>query len=186
MPSTAQGGDNSDRARYPDRADEIGEDPARWLDKDLTARSMQRQQADETPSRQAMRLVEDTDTTTAGKIVRDRISGIDSLIVIKHWLEVESDLDRGPRDGVITLLQERADELKQIGERPDRLPLGPREPCDCCEDDGLTAAELRAERNSGPGMTINSSSTESASTQTATSEATLGKFATDGGDDDGE
>lgn len=128
MPSQNQSADTSSRARYPERQAEIGEDPARWLDHDLLARSAVRQQADPDSQYDRMRLVEDTEVSTFGLMLRARIRGIDKLSVIRHWLEVEHDLDRGPRETVVDLLQERADELKEIGVRPDRLPHGPRRP----------------------------------------------------------
>jgi len=129
MPSEAQGGStSSDRAEYPDRKQEIGEDPARWLDQDLLERTVVRQEVDPTSEFGEMRLVEDTDVSTPGQMILGRIRGIDSLLIIRHWMEVEHDLDRGPRDTIVDALQERADELKEIGERPDRLPAGPRRP----------------------------------------------------------
>lgn len=128
MPSQNQSADTFSRARYPERQDEIGEDPARWLDHDLLARSAVRQQVDSDSQFDQVSLVEDTGVSTFGQLLRARIRGIDKLTVIRHWLEVEHDLDRGPRDTVVDLLQERADELKEIGERPDRIPHGPRMP----------------------------------------------------------
>jgi len=128
MPSQHQSADTSSRARYPERQTEIGEDPARWLDRDILGRSAVKQQADPDSEFGEMRLATDTDVSTYGMMLRARIRGIDKLPVIRHWLEVEHDLDRGPRDTVVELLQERADELKNIGERPDRLQHGPRLP----------------------------------------------------------
>jgi hypothetical protein len=129
MPSKNQGGSvSSDRAEYPDRKQEIGEDPARWLDQDLLERTAVQQEVDPTSEFGEIRLVEDTDVSTPGQLVLSRIRGIDSKLVIRHWLEVEHDLDRGPRDTIVDALQERAETLKEIGERPDRLPEGPRRP----------------------------------------------------------
>lgn len=85
----------------------IGEHPARYLDRKLMTGA---ESGDAEP----------------GEFVRARIRGIDRLDVIGAWIGVERRLDRGPRPVVIRLLQERAQELEEIGERPDRLPFGPR------------------------------------------------------------
>jgi len=95
-----------DRERFPEYKDEIGEDPARYLDADLVERG---------PSH--------TDTSRR-RMVFDRIASIDRFEVIEAWLDVETSLDRGPRKPVIAALNERKDHLEEIGERPDRL--GPR------------------------------------------------------------
>ena len=159
MPSTAQGGStSSDRAEYPEVEQEISEDPARWLDRDLLERTAVRQEANPISEFDEVHLVEDTDVSTPGQIVLSRIRGIDSLLVVRHWLEVEHDLDRGPRDTIVDALQERANKLKRIGERPDRLPAGPRRP---------------------PEMTFEPSVGESPDQRTAAE-----KLATDGGCDE--
>ncbi|MFY4814577.1 hypothetical protein ACOJIV_18045 [Haloarcula sp. AONF1] len=128
MPAEAQGGSSTSRATYPEIKAEIGEDPARWLDQNLLERTVVRQEVDPTSEFGEMRLVEDTDVSTPGQLVLSRIRGIDSLLVIRYWLEAEHDLERGPRDTIVDALQARADTLKRIGERPDRLPDGPRRP----------------------------------------------------------
>ena len=87
--------------------EDIGEDPGRFLDMDLFARDA---------------------AGSTGHLLRARIRGIDRLDVLRAWIAAERRLDRGPREKVIELLEEREAELQEIGERPDRLPLGPRRP----------------------------------------------------------
>lgn len=91
----------TDREKFPEIAEEIGEDPARFLDQDLL-----------------------DDTTTLEK----RIQGIDFLDVIDAWLRVEAALDRGPRDPVVRMLHERQEALEEHGERGDRGNLRPQRP----------------------------------------------------------
>ncbi|WP_340099465.1 hypothetical protein [Salinibaculum salinum] len=102
MPSEAQGHGSMDRARYQKINDEIGEDPAQWLDKPLF----------KSPER---------NSTSAGWAIQHRIKSIDSFAVLGAWKGVERNLERGPRDRVMKMLNERAQELEDIGERPDRL-----------------------------------------------------------------
>lgn len=122
MPSEHQSADTSDRERFPGVAAEIGEDPARWLDHDMLAQSAVKQQEDPADPHGGNRLVEDTDVSTFGAMFRARVRGIDKLYVIRQWLEVESRLDRGPRDHVIEALRNRAAELRETGERSHYLP----------------------------------------------------------------
>ena len=97
MPSENQGRTGDSRERYPDVRDDIGEDPARWLD---------------------YALIDDQD---AQRMARIRIKSIDSIDVARSWIEVERQLDRGPRKKIIAWLNERIKALEVIGERPDRL-----------------------------------------------------------------
>jgi hypothetical protein len=97
VPSSKQSATGISRERFPEVAAEIGEDPARWLDKPVT---------------------NDND---AGGMARIRIQSIDKLSVAEGWIEVEHELSRGPRQEVIKWLRERILELEKIGERPDRL-----------------------------------------------------------------
>lgn len=184
MPSQHQPSDSSERARNPDIKAEIGEDPARWLDCDLTARTQTRLQPDNSPRKAKYKLVTDTDTSTRGKMLRARIRGIDSLAVLRHWFEVENRLDRGPRQQVLDLLHQRADYLKEAGQRPDRLPHGPRPTCDCCDDDGLTAADLRKQERTTTRQPTSTSAPSTAESSTSSSASTLDQFATAGGDDE--
>jgi hypothetical protein len=179
MVSENQSAATTERQRFPKKAEQIGEDPARWLDRDLLKRTCVRQQADQTASRQQVRLIEDTDTSTPAKLLRARIRGIDKLSVLARWYEVENQLDRGPRDQVIALLDERKRDLKELGERPDRLPAGPWPDCDCCDDDGLTPEDLREqERVETTGRSVGvSDAVDTSKTSAQTEEASLEQFA---------
>lgn len=88
-----------DREEFPNLREDIGEDPARYLDHDYF-------------------LMCET--------IRARIRGIDSFAVLRAWEAVERRIDRGPRDKVLEWLEEREAELGEIGEREDR-PDGPIE-----------------------------------------------------------
>jgi len=149
MPSQNQSADRSERERFPEVAEEIGEDPARWLDHDMLKQTLVRQEVDPNSEFGQMRLVEDNDkNSTFGKMFRARVRGIDKLFVIRKWLEVEHELDRGPRHKqVIEPLKERAQDLKENGERSHYLPLKHRDydrdlaPVDGPELDQRTAGE---------------------------------------------
>lgn len=199
MPSTNQAGDRGDRMRCPKLVEDIGEDPARWLDQDLKSRSTLRQQADTSSSRYDYLAVPDTDTTTNAEFVLSLIDGIDTVERIRAWRAVEyrlaNDDQNGdarnpleePRSAIIQRLDQREQWLELHGERPDRLPFGPRESCDCCEADGfVTAAELRERRDEewsrrSDGYSANGADTSETSPETE--EVGLGAFATDGGTD---
>jgi len=89
------------RERVPELVERIGEDPARWLDRSLFGG--------------------ESDTSAPGIMIRARIRGIDDLGVLSAWKAVERRLDRGPREKVMQMLEDREQELEEIGERPDRL-----------------------------------------------------------------
>jgi hypothetical protein len=91
---------DSDRERFPELKADIGEDPARFLDRPFFSNG-----AGSSPL----------------LLARARIRGIDSLATLRAWIAVERNLDRGPRDRIIDLLEERQATLEEIGERPDRL-----------------------------------------------------------------
>ena len=97
MPSEYSPASTEQRARYPDIKDEFGEDPARWLDHPLFDRPSLREMA------------------------RIRAYSIDDIDLARKWIEVECELDRGPRKKVVSWLNERIEALKIIGDRPDRL-----------------------------------------------------------------
>jgi len=82
-----------------DMKDDIGENPARFLDQDIPV---------------------DADSPTSMFIARVR--GIDRLEVVGAWLGAERRLaaeqDRQPRDHVINLPQQRRESLQENGERP--------------------------------------------------------------------
>ena len=161
MPSTNQGGQQRDRRRFDRLADDVGEDPARWLD---------------------WSLVDDADRR---RMALDRIASIDKYAVLAAFRAVERALadqdDRDPRTRIMKAIDEREQTLDRIGERPDRIPAGPRRPCDCCQDDdGLTPEDLRERDRDELDRRFGSYSTSSASTEastTETKETSLGAFA---------
>lgn len=100
MPSTQQSGNSApDREEFPEVAEQIGEDPARFLDKPL-----------------APDFLSGGDTTPLA-LAKARIRGIDRLEVVARWLEVEHQLDRGPRESIVEKLEQRGRVLKEHGER---------------------------------------------------------------------
>lgn len=86
-----------DRQQFQEIVDAIGEDPAQFLDHDLAADGDRR------------------------RLAIARIEGIDHLGVVNAWVQVERELDRGPRERVIELLEQRRDWLLEHGDRDDRL-----------------------------------------------------------------
>lgn len=95
--SSKAAGSGPTREQFPGLKDDIGEDPARFLDHEL---------------------VTDEDMR---RLVFARIRGIDTIAACRAWIAVERNLDRGPREKIIETLQARIDMLEEIGERPDRL-----------------------------------------------------------------
>lgn len=197
MPSEHQSADTSQRLRCPALEESIGEDPARWLDRDLMTRTTRRQEPDTSDSLTAMRLVVDKSVSSPWETVRSVIDGIDSLERIRAWRAVERKLANDehndgarnpleePRGAVMNRLDQREQWLKIHGERPDRLPFGPRESCDCCEADGfMTAAEIRerkAEEWSRRSDGYTATGADTSETASQTEEVGLEAFA-DGGE----
>lgn len=102
VPSEHQGAVTDDRReRFPSLRDDLGEDPARFLDRPLFGSNPQ--------------------TSGEGVFIRARIRGIDEIAVLRAWRAIERRLERGPREKVLGLLDERESELDEIGERPERL-----------------------------------------------------------------
>lgn len=101
MPSQNQGGGERQRRRFDDLKDDIGEDPARWLDWDLIRHEDRR------------------------NIALTLIDSIDTIERIRAWKAVERALavehDREPRSKIIQRLDQREEWLELHGERPDRL-----------------------------------------------------------------
>jgi hypothetical protein len=93
---------DADRERFPGLRDDLGEDPARFLDRPL--------------------FDGDEHTASPGAIMRARIRGIDYLATLRAWKAVERNLDRGPRDRVIEMLEDREQWLLEHGDRDERLP----------------------------------------------------------------
>ena len=81
-----------DHETFPAVADEIGEDPARFLDKPILA-----------PGQEG---------SSPMLTAKARIRGIESLDVLDGWFEVETSLDRGPRKKVISMLNQRRAHLR--------------------------------------------------------------------------
>ncbi len=93
----------SDREEFPNVEKHIGEDPARFLDRPLISPS-----------------------GIGGSpflITKARIDGIDRLPVINAWIAVEKNLSRGPRDKVLSLLEDRKHYLEEHGERPEEFDI---------------------------------------------------------------
>ncbi|MFC6974321.1 hypothetical protein ACFQL1_06090 [Halomicroarcula sp. GCM10025709] len=91
-----------------------------------------------------------------------------------------------PRAKIIQRLDKREEWLELHGERPERLPLGPRRPCECCDgESGVTAADLRARAEDDAWRLVEGYSPDGVDTDETsaqTEEAMLGAFATDGGE----
>jgi len=122
VPTEDSPGADRDREHYQRPLEEIGEDPARWLDRDLFDHGITRLEANDGGrwDEDEQRLVRDSDVSAPGEMIRDRIQGIDRLGVAASWMQVERDLDRTPEDGrdvVIQMLRDRIAELDANGER---------------------------------------------------------------------
>lgn len=109
MPSEYQSAPAIRIQQFPDIAEKISENPARFLDRDVLG------------------------TTPAGEskpslLLEARIRGIDYIDVVDAYLQVELALDREdcPRQGVVALLNQRKQWLREHGERP----RGPKTPHD--------------------------------------------------------
>ena len=89
------------REQFPQIVQEIGEDPARFLDAPL--------------------LEPDREGASPFLLAKARVRGIDRVDVLQAWIDVEVALERGPREPVIALLNQRKAELGELGERPERL-----------------------------------------------------------------
>lgn len=101
IPSQSQGGGEWQRRRFEGLKEDIGEDPARWLDWDL---------------------IRDDDRRN---IALTLIDSIDRIERIRAWKAVERALavehGREPRSRIIQRLDQREGWLELHGERPDRL-----------------------------------------------------------------
>lgn len=123
-----------DRQEFPGLKEEIGEDPARYLDRDLitpeAVRIDTKRKSD--GSVDEVRVIQDRNVSTGMALVDARIRGIDQIEVCRAWMAVERALGRGPdggpREKIIQRLENREQQLEAIGERPDRLEHGPRLP----------------------------------------------------------
>jgi len=131
MPSENQSAASGARQHFPGMQEDLGEDPARWLDRDLFSHGITRLEERDSPgyNEASQRVVRDADVSAPGELIRDRISGIDKVAVARGWKAIERRLERTPdggRDVVIGYLEDRIDELEANGERelPGRSPRG--------------------------------------------------------------
>ena len=124
-----------DRVEFHRLRERLGEDPARFLDRDL---------------------VGDRD---AQRMVRERIAGIDSLEVLSAWRAVERNLadhyDREPRQGVLDALDERGTWLDEHGDRDERAsPIDRGPPLESCavflDEDGNERKSRRTYQSPSP------------------------------------
>lgn len=84
------------RAEYPEIKAEIGEDPARFLD-----------------TKDPEGFGSDEGDTPQLALAFARIRGIDNLPTLERWVEVEADLDCGPRRHVMSELNLRKKQLEE-------------------------------------------------------------------------
>ncbi|NHX37643.1 MULTISPECIES: hypothetical protein [Halolamina] len=134
MPSENQPAGSGSRERFPRMQSDLGEDPARFLDRDLFDHGITRLEERDAPgySEASQRVVRDADVSASGEMIRDRIRGIDKIAVARAWKAIERRLERTPeggRDVVIGYLDDRIDELEADGERelPGHSPEALRE-----------------------------------------------------------
>lgn len=92
--------DDPDREQFPELVAAVNEDPARFLDHDLATEHDGR------------------------RLAIARIDAIDRLGVVNAWIQVERQLDRGPREPIIELLEQRREWILEHGGRDDRLEDG--------------------------------------------------------------
>ncbi len=95
------------REEFPEVAEEIGEDPARFLDYPLLASSAR--------------------GSSPFQLAKARIQGIEYKDVVARWLYVERRLERGPRERVLELLKSQMAHLEEHGERDDQPRADPSE-----------------------------------------------------------
>jgi len=166
-----------DLPEFPNIEEDLRYNPARFLDWQLTGAG---------PN--------DSDVGNGRvMLLKAKVRGIDRIRVLRAFEAVERN-DRvgpkdGPRSGVLQLLHQREDKLREIGERPDRVPYGPRRPCECCDpDDGLSASEAqerrREERARSSGY--NPSGVDTSETSSRTETTSLDSFGADDVDEESD
>jgi len=143
----------------------LGENPARFLDHELVDRGSRH-----------------TDRTLQ-RLARARIRGIDKIGVVNAWIAVERKLDRGPRDRIIDLLEERKAYLEEYGERPDlaTASLDERPSRYQPHDRDLPEAEVTIVTRDGERVPIEERPTRASVGNSLNSEGS-GRIATDGGE----
>ncbi len=102
--------------------EDIGEDPARWLDRNLEHHGVPELEEREFAAwdEPNYRLVPDDDVSKPLEMVKGRIDGIDSIAVARAWQAVERRLRSTPdggREVIIDYLDDRIDDLEANGER---------------------------------------------------------------------
>lgn len=90
---------DGERQEFPGIAERIGHDPAKFLDRDLVERG---------PNHTWQ---------TSKHLVLALIKGLPTIGKVNGWLKVEKQLDRGPREPIVELLETRLDYLIEHGER---------------------------------------------------------------------
>jgi len=117
----------ADRADREDRlydveamVENIGEDPARWLDRNLEHHGVPQLKEREFSAwdEPNYRLVPEEDVSKPLSMVKGRIDGIDSIAVARAWQAVERRLrstPEGGRDVIIDHLDERIEQLEEEG-----------------------------------------------------------------------
>jgi len=102
MPSEYSPADSGDGIQqFPHIVERIGENPARFLDRDVLG---------STPSGESKPSL----------MLEARIRGIDYQLVVDAYIYVELNLDREecPRSGVLSMLKRRKEWLREHGDRP--------------------------------------------------------------------
>jgi hypothetical protein len=94
-----RGGATADIVEFPNIEENIGENPAQFLDRPLIGSG--------------------PGVSSPFLVAKARIDGIDRLEFVNAWIAVERNpRTRGPRDKVLSLLKERKRYLEENGERP--------------------------------------------------------------------
>lgn len=116
MPSTNQAGGDQDVTEFPNLEDDLGHNPARFLDWEIVGAGSHDKAV----------------ANGRSLLLKARIRGIDRIAAVRAYKAVERHPDvgptTGPREGVIRLLDQREEFLEEHGEREDNWEYGPRRP----------------------------------------------------------
>jgi len=158
----------------------IGEDPARWLDRNLEHHGFAclEQREFSAWDEDDWRLVPDEQVSKPLEMVKGRIDGIDEVAVARAWQAVERRLrstPEGGRDIVIEALEERIAELEENGDR-DLPGLSP-------EQQRERAVEAYEAADKGDAVILDADGEQTARSQGKTAEQKLAAMA-DGGEDE--
>lgn len=123
----------TDRETFPAIREQHGEDPARYLDRDLVERDGTRvTYGTDHRGRTTANTRPDEDTSPHGERVRQRIEGIRSVELLRAWRAVERRLGRGPDGGprqkVLDWIDDREEELDD----PNPRAYGPIRSTESC------------------------------------------------------